>query len=228
MAANPTVGAEAGTGAEGSPSQPVSPQAQTPIESDVTKLLAGLGERFDGLQRELRGLQGRQDKAENNFQQQLARLESYEKQGLTREQAIAEMQSDDAAEMRWTNLEKKLDDLAARFAGAGTQANAQQKVAQVFESIGLDVKDPRVASSLLKQYKDADAVELEAYRLLHQIQQSPNPNPAQQSSLSGGNAGGNNQPNPLAVELNELMANPTQNWRRISEIKGQLDKEGWK
>lgn len=182
---NQTVGTPAPNGAAGKPNQPVSP-AQNPIDGDVAKLLAGLGEKFDGLQKELRGLQGRQDKSENNFQAQLARLEQYEKQGLSRPEAVAKMQSDDAAESRWTNLEKKLDTLAAQFANGGTQANDNSSVAKVFESLGLDLKDTRVASALVRKYENADQVELTAYRLQRELAQSPNPTSAQSASLLTG------------------------------------------
>jgi len=205
MAANPNVGTDPQAGAGSTPSEPVSPQVPAPIESDVTKLLAGLGEKFDGLQKELRGLQGRQDKSENNFQAQLARLKQYTNQGMSETEAIAEMQSDDAAEQRWTNLEKKLDGLADQFASGGTQANGQQAVTKVFEAIGLDVKDPRVASALLTQYKTAEEVELAAYRLQRQIQQSPNHNPAQNPSLNGNPPAGGMSPQQIEEKSTRLL-----------------------
>jgi hypothetical protein len=227
MAANPNVGATPEPGAEGTPSQPVSPPESKPIGDDVTKMLADFGGKLDSLGKELRGLQGRQDRAENNqndFQKQLARLEQYEKQGMTREEAIAEMQSDDAAEARWKSLEQKLDDLAGRLAGGGTQASGQQQVAKVFEAVGLDVKDPRVASALLTQYKTADEVELAAYRLLRQIQQSPNPNPAQDPSLNGGGGGGVQNQDALLAQLKELQKDPVRHRKEIVDLKKQL---GW-
>jgi hypothetical protein len=227
MAANPNVGAEAQSGAEGTPSQSVSQPAQPPIEGNVTQLLAGLGDKLGSLESQLRGLQGRQDKTENNFQAQLAKYQQYTKQGLKHEEALYEMQSDEVAEQRWQkvdDLAKKLDDLAARFNGGGTPANGQQqKVAEVFESIGLDVKDPRVASALLTKYESTEQVELAAYRLSRQIQQSPNPNPAQSPSLqSGGNAGVN--VDALAQEYDALMRDPSANFQRMSEIQQELDK----
>jgi hypothetical protein len=227
MAANPNVGAEAQPGAEGTPSQPVSQQAPAPIESDVTKLLAGLGEKFDGLQKELRGLQGRQDKAENNFQAQLARFNQIKTQGnLSDDQAMAEMQRVDT-EAQWRqNLEKKLDDLAGRIASGGTQANGQQAVAKVFEAVGLDVKDPRVASALLKQYQSAEEVELAAYRLQHQIQQSPNPTPAQNSSLPGNGSSGAASLDAIYAQYAEAFKNPTQNAELLKSLETQMRQLG--
>jgi len=229
MAANPNVVPDAGTGAGAQPEQPVSPPAQPTIESDVTKLLAGLGDKFDGLQKELRGLQGRQDKSENNFQAQLARLKQYTAQGMSETEALAEMQSDDAAEQRWTSLEKKLDGLAAQLASGGTQASGQQTVAKVFEAIGLDTKDPRVASALLTQYKTTEEVELAAYRLQRQIQQSPNPNPAQNASLNGNApAGGMNaqQIEEKSTRLLRLYDNYDKNAPQIKVLEKEIE-EFW-
>jgi hypothetical protein len=233
MAANPNVGTEAQSGAGSTPSEPVSPPAQPPIESDVTRLLAALegkiNERFQSLENNLTGLkkvQGDIDRSRNAFQEQLARLEQYEKKGLSREEAVAAMQSDDATESRWSSLEQKLDALAERIAGAGTQANGQQAVAKVFEAVGLDVKDPRVASSLLKQYKDADAVELEAYRLQRQIQQSPNPNPAQSPSLQGGSAQAAANLDALYMQYAEAAKSPTLNAETLKSLEAQIKSLG--
>ena len=227
MAANPNVGAEAQPGAEVSPDPPVSQQAQPPIGDDVTKMLAGLGEKFDGLQKELRGLQGRQDRTENNFQAQLARFNQIKTQGnFSDEQAMAEMQQMDAEETRWKTLEQKLDDLAGRIASGGTQASGQQAVTKVFESIGLDVKDPRVASALLTQYKTAEEVELAAYRLQHQIQQSPNPNPAQQASLTGATSPGAATLDAIYAQYQEAFKNPTQNAELLKSLETQMKQLG--
>jgi hypothetical protein len=236
MAANPNVGSDAQAGAGSQPDQPVSPQAQPPIESEATKLLAVLESKLDGrfksLEDNLTGLkkvQGEIDRSRNAFQEQLAKLSQYEKQGMTRDEAVVAMQNDDATESRWTNLEKKLDTLADQLATGGTQASGQQKVAEVFAKIGLDVKDPRVASSLLKQFKDADAVELEAYRLLRSIQQSPNPNPAQNASLNGNApAGGMNaqQIEEKSTQLLRLFDNYTQNEPQIKVLQKEIE-EYW-
>src|SRR5687768_10239400 len=132
MTENQTVGTDAQSGAGSTPSEPVSQQAQTPIEGDVTKLLAGFGEKFESLEKQLRGLQGRQDMAETNFQTQLAKFNQIKSQGnLSDEQAMEVMQKGDAEAQRWTALEQKLDGLAARLTGAGTQADGQQAVTKV-------------------------------------------------------------------------------------------------
>lgn len=222
--ASSTVGTEVVNGAAGTPNQQVSPQAQTPIENDVTKLLSVFEGKFETLSKELRGLQSKQDKAESNFSQQLARLEQYEKQGLGRTEALAKMAEDDAQVSWRTKLETQLNEIAARLESGGTQTNRQQGVAQVFESLGLDPKDPRVAGALVRQYKNADEVELAAYRLQREIANTPNPTAAQQASMTGSTT--HVDVNALAAEHSVLMKNPTKNMARLAEINKLLDEAG--
>jgi hypothetical protein len=231
MTENQTDGAVSAGGQEGSPNPTSSPQTPKPFDGDVNSLFSSLqgtlDERFTSIEKNLSErlgrVQGTVDRSQNEFRQWLGKVEQYEKQGLSREEAIAEIESDTVAEQRWKSLESKLDDLATKFASVGTQANGGQGVAKVFEAVGLDVKDPRVASSLLKQYKDADAVELEAYRLQRQIQQNPNPNPAQNPSLSGGSSVSTNI-DALSAEYDELSKNPGANFERLTQIQQELDK----
>jgi hypothetical protein len=229
MAANPNVGSEAAAGATETPNQSVSQAESKPI-GDVSQLLSDFGGKLESITKELRGLQGRQDRSDGkfgDFQKQLARLAQYEKQGMSREEAIAEMTADDASEQRWTNLERKLDELATRIASGGTQASGQQAVAKVFEAIGLDLKDPRVAASLLKNYKDSDAVELEAYRLQRQLSESPNPTPAQAASMQGGGASGKApDQKELWARYQAEVAQHRGNVLMVSDIQSKYRKEG--
>lgn len=226
MTENPNVGAGDASGASGEPTSQVSQTAAQPIGDDATKLLAGLGEKFDSLEKQLRGLQGRQDKAENNFREQLARLNQFKKEGMSDEDALAAMETVDREEQRWKSLEQKLEDLAGRFASAGTQANEQQQVAKVFESLGLDTKDPRVASALVKKYDSPDAVELAAYRLQRELAASPNPNSAQAASMSGGVNGASSSADAQFLRLEELYKNYSANRVEIEAIEKNLTAAG--
>jgi hypothetical protein len=224
-----TVGTEGNAGAEGTPSQPVSQNPSTPIESDVTKLLAGFGERFDTLQKELRGLQGRQDRADNNFQSQLAKFNQIKTQGnLSDAQAMEVMERGDAEAQRWAALEKKLDGLAERIGGAGTQSNGQQlDVTKVFESYKLDPRDPRVAPLLVKKYETQEQAELAALKLQWDISQSPNPTAAQGASMTGGNSGFASSNEEKAVRLQELYKTYSQNIPEIESIEKDLRASGY-
>lgn len=229
MTENPTVGGEGNVGASGTPNSQVSQTPQTPIQGDVTQLLtqleSRLEEKFGNITKEVRGLQSRQDKSENTFQQQLARMEQLTSKGLTKEEALSTMQKEDN-EYQWrSSLEKKLDDiLAGRIASAGTQANGQQKVAEVFAQVGLDPKDPRVAQHLVKSYETPEQMELAAYRLQRELASTPSPNSAQAASLQGQSQ--QVDVNSLAAEYDQLAKNPTAKGAttRMAEIQEELNK----
>src|SRR3990167_3701399 len=117
MTTTPIVGEADPAGADGQPVQPVSQADAKPIEGDAIKLLTELGGKYDTLVKELRGLQGRQDKSEksvNDFQGQLARYTQYTDRGLKPDEALAEMQRVDADAQWRQSLETKLDNLAGR------------------------------------------------------------------------------------------------------------------
>lgn len=229
MTVDPTVGEAGSAGASGTPNPQVSQTPQTPIQGDVTQLLtqleSRLEEKFGSITKEVRGLQSRQDKSENTFQQQLARMEQLTSKGLTKEEALSTMQKEDN-EYQWrSSLEKKLDDiLAGRIAGAGTQANGQQKVAEVFAQVGLDPKDPRVAQHLVKSYETPEQMELAAFRLQRELANTPSPNSAQAASLQGQSQ--QVDINSLAAEYDQLAKNPTAKGAttRMAEIQEELNK----
>jgi len=228
-------GAVPDSGQGGTPSQPSSPQTPAPFDGDAAQLLGTLldqklNERFTAFEKSLGErvgrAQGAADRSSNAVRELAAKIQQYEKQGFTRDEAIAEIESDNA-EAQWrSGLEKKLDDLAGRIANGGTQASGQQAVAKVFEAIGLDTKDPRVASALLTQYKTAEEAELAAYRLQHQIQQSPNPNPAQNASLTGSTTPGAASLDAVYAQYAEAFKNPTQNAELMKSLEAQMKQLG--
>ena len=229
MTDQPNVGTNAPAGAEGSPSQPVSPPAAQPISGDVMALLNDLGGKFDGLSKELRGLQGRQDKQENNFRAQLARLNQIKEQGgLTDEQALQQLETVDAQEQRWRTLEQKLDSLAGQFGNGGTQPNAQQNMTAVFEQIiGKDnLTNPLVASVISQQYKTAEEAQLAAYKLYHQLSTLPQPNAAQSASMQGNALSGAATNDQKVLHLESLYKNYSANQAEITALENELRQSG--
>lgn len=235
MTENPNVGSAPATGAEGTPNPAVSPQGTQPI-GDVTQLLSALEgkfvERFSSLEKnltsQLSGLQkvqGEIDRSRNAFQEQLARLEQYEKRGLSRQEALSEMEADDESNKRYMTLEQRLAEIAARLESGGTQSNRQQQVAEVFASKGLDPKDPRIAPFLVKDYSSPEAMELAAYRLREELASTPNPTLAQQASLTGGNSAPLNAEEKM-TRLETLYKNYTQNRAEIEGIEKELRAAG--
>lgn len=186
MTDQPNVGTAPATGAPETPNSSVSPQGTPPIEGAdqlLNLLESRFSSKFDNLTKELRGLQSRQDKAENSFQERLAKLDQLQGQGLSREQALAKMEAEDA-DVSWRkNLETRLEQIASQLGSGGTQTNRQQQVADVFANVGLDPKDPRVAPFLVKEYQSPEAMELAAYRLHKELTQTPTPTAAQGASL---------------------------------------------
>jgi hypothetical protein len=194
-ALNPNVGATAEAGA--SESQPNASAAQpATIEGEAAKLLELLEgrftERFSTLEKNLTGqlsglkkVQGEIDRSREDFRNQLTQLNKLTKQGMTQEEALQKMEQDAAESDRFTKLEQQIANLTSLLAG-NQNGQAQQSVASVFAKYGLDVKDPRVAPALTKQYTNLDEAEVAALKLFHAIQTSPTPTPAQQPSLTGG------------------------------------------
>lgn len=226
MAENSNVGSGADGGAAGSPDQQVSQQTSQPIESDVHQMLKAYGEKLESVTKELRGLQGRQDRSDNqtnDFRKQLARLQQYKTEGMSDEEALAEMEADDASTRRWQVLEQKIDGLAARFEGVGNTSNSQQMVTTVLSEYGLDPKDPFVAGKLAGQNPTTkEQAEILAGRILRDKALAPQTNPAQQSATPG-TPGGGTPADPM-VKLQELMKDPVRNRKEIAEVKKQL---GW-
>lgn len=212
---------------EGAAEQPA-PQVSQPIEGDVTKMLADFGGKLEGISKELRGLQGRQDKADNkysDFQGQLARLNQYKAQGLNDTEALAEMEADDVAANRWKSIEEKIEGLAARIGGVGTQPDTQQMVAAVLSEYNLDPKDAYVAGRLSGQkFETKEQAELFAARILRDIVTNKT-NPAQQSASTGVVTGASD-PSADFLRLEGLYKNYSQNAGEIQAIEGRLKASG--
>lgn len=192
---NPNVGAGADAGA--AESQPnASPNQQASIEGDAAKLLELLegkfAERFQTLEKNLTGqlsglkkVQGDIDRSRDEFRQRLEQLNKLTKAGMTQEEALTKLDAE-AAEREWrTGMEAKMNDLMSLLAG-NQSGQPQPSVASVFEKYGLDVKDPRVAPALTKQYANLAEAEVAALKTFHAIQTSPNPTPAQTPAMTGG------------------------------------------
>lgn len=224
---NPNVGAAPVTGAEGTPIPAVSPQGTPSIEGAdqlLNLLESKFSSKFDNLTKELRGLQSRQDKTESGFQERLAKLDQYQNQGLSREQALSRMEAEDADTSWRKSLESRLEQIAARLENGGTQTNRQQQVAEVFSSKGLDPKDPRVAPFLVKEYQSPEAMELAAYRLREELASTPNPNPAQGASMQGKSV--KESPEALWSDYQSAIAPHRGNIYKISEIQAEFRKRG--
>jgi hypothetical protein len=231
MTGNQTDGTVPAEGQGGTPAQPSSPQTPAPFDGDAAQLLGTLletklNERFATFEKALGEkvgrAQGAADRSSNAVRELAAKIEQYEKQGMTREQAITQIESVDA-ETQWKqSLEQKLNDLAGRVANGGTQASGQQKAAEVFANIGLDTKDVRVAPALLRQYANEAEMKLAAYELRDQIQQSPNPNPAQNASLTGATSQRAADLDAVYLQYQQAIKTASQNPELVERLSKQI------
>jgi predicted nucleic acid-binding Zn-ribbon protein len=182
-----------------------------------------------GLEKELRGLQGRQDRSEKtvgSFQEQLARFNQVKAQGnLSDEQALDVLQKQDAEQSRWTDLNKRLDELAGRIGGFGTASPAQQMVAEVMSEFRLDPKDPYVAAQFQgKQFANRDAAEAFAGRVLRDKTYSNQPTQAQAASTPGSAA---DSVQEKIARLDSMMHDPIKNQKEIKALSAELDAVNW-
>lgn len=215
------------SGATGSPNQDVSQTEKKPLDGDAIKLLTELKGGYDTLVKELRGLQGRQDRNDKNvtdFQGQLARFNQVKAQGnLSDEQALAEMQRVDGESQWKISLEKRLDDIAGRLGGIGSTPTEQQMVAEVLNEYKLDPKDAFVAAQFKgKTFANRTEAELAAARVFRDKQLSPNPNSAQSASQAGGISAGDENNEEIYARIAELSKNRTQNRAEIDTLLKQV------
>lgn len=223
-------------GGAGQPDQNLSQQPAQGIDGQVAQLYAQLessfGNKFSTLEKNILGqleglgkVQGRIDQSQTAFQEQLARYQALTDKGLKPQEAIAEMGKTDA-EAEWkNNLQKQLSELAQIVKNGGSAQNSQQEAAKVFETLGLDLKDPRVALAAAKKYDTPEMAELEAYRLQRQIAQSPDPTAAQNAALNGNFTATNTE--AQFTRLEELYKNYTQNKTEIDAIESGLRAGGF-
>jgi hypothetical protein len=189
-------GVGAGAGAGENANSQVSQQQTPAIEGEAEKLLTLLEGRFackfDELARSLTGqleglkkVQGEIDRSRNEFRERLQQLNKLTKQGMSQEEALETLERQAAEQDRFTKLEQQIANLTSLIAGNGN-GQKQQSVAEVFAQYGLDPKDPRVAPALAKQYANPQEMEIAALKVFHSIHTAPNPNPAQNPALNGG------------------------------------------
>jgi chromosome segregation ATPase len=209
---------------EGAVSQPEE-QVSKSIDDKTIKLLSDLGGQVETLQKELRGLQGRQDKVDSTFKQTMADYQKLLNRGMSHEEAVDALESKQKETSTLTELQKQVQELAQQLAGRQPNPEATQQVVKAFESFDLDMKDPRVLVAMQKHYpKMGDALEA-AFKLKEELSKSPNPAKSQSASAEGANTGSIDVA-ALVAESEVLMREPSKNYERILEINDALRKAG--
>ncbi len=222
------------TAAATQPGQSAQTEVQQPSIGDVLETLKGIAEKQSSFESQLRGLQGVQQKTNNElggFRQQLAQLNRYKADGMSDEEALAEMEADNASNQRWQAVEQTLQTVLARLDGGGTAQNAQRTTTDILSSAlsqyQLDPKDPYVAGRLAGQSpKTETEAELLAARIFKDQKLAPPTNPSQQSSTPANNSGAGVDYNALSAEYDALSKGDITDpavFQRMTEIKKELD-----
>ena len=148
MTEEPKVDGLVEDGAVSQPASAVSDSAQTPI-AEVTALKAKLSE----LEKQFSGLQGRQDKADNNLgkaQEAIDRYQSLLDQNLSPKEAKATMAKEDEAKSKDKMLEELYNAVIGGKLSGVTGTNTQQtsEATRLIQELGLDGNSPEVNAVL--------------------------------------------------------------------------------
>lgn len=213
-------------------SQPASsPEPQKPFDGDVSVLLTQftktveerLAAQEKALTEKLGRVQGTVDRSQNEFRKWMGDVEKLEKQGMTRDEAIGELERNQQSEQRWQTFESRLEEIASLVRSGGNANGQTQMLTEVMSEFQLDPKDPYVASQLQgKKFASRTEAEAWAGRVFREKVTSNQPNSAQQASspASATNTSGGEK----ILRLAELQKDPIRNRVAIRELEKEL---GW-
>lgn len=161
MTEEPKVDGLVEDGAVSPPVSAVSDSAPTPI-ADVTALEAKVSE----LTKELRGLQGRQDKADNKYQESLDRYQSLLDKNLSPAEAKATMAKEDKEKSKDQMLEEIYTAMkSGKLPGVvGSDTQQTSEATRLIQEFGLDANRPEI-NAVLAQGLEGLALENALLRL---------------------------------------------------------------
>jgi len=147
MTEEPKVDGLVEDGADSPPAKSVSDLPSTPI-ADVTALEARVSE----LTQELRGLQGRQDKADNKYQESIDRYQSLLDQNLSPAEAKATMVKEDEEQSKDKMLQEIYDAVKSGKLGGvvGSAPEQTSEATRLIQELELDANSPEVNAVLGK------------------------------------------------------------------------------
>lgn len=230
MAENLNDGTAVPGGQEATPTPASSPEPQKPFDGDVSKLLDQFTQtvegRFSALEKtfteKLGRVQGTVDRQTNDFRKWMGDVERLEKSGLTRDEAIEKLETDQQSEQRWTTFQNQLNEIATLVKSGGSANTQGQMLTEVMREFNLDPKDTYVAAQLQgKQFSSRTEAEAWAGKVLRDKVLSNQPNTAQQASSPAGAPQGNQE---KIARLAELQRDPIRNRVAIREMEKEL---GW-
>ncbi len=206
-------------GASSPPANGVSAQAQKSIDE-----AAVWQEELSKVKAELRGLQGRQDKASDKLSKQQEAIERYEK-------LIADGKSPAEAKQTITDedfrngISQRLEALEGSLSvGTGTTVNEQSDTARIISNLELDANSAEVIEVLGKGLDGSD-LELALTKLKLRQTNKPSPSAASAPSKTASHQSPDDSDDLLA-EYAQLSINYTENIERIKKIEGILQERG--
>lgn len=212
-----TQAASAGASSQGGVQQPSLDVAE------LQKTFDAFGKQIETLTARVNGLQGEKDKRISGLEGKIVEYESLVERLGSKESALAQMQLQE----QLASMNQALQELkgSASTLSPGTAQGGAVNAAQAFVEMGLDLKDPRVAVALNKQYPNEDAAIAAAYKLSKQIQSGPAPSEAQGAALQGKTPAPNDV-EALTDEYKKNMLAARGNERELTRIREEAIKQG--
>ena len=212
---------DVGIGAEGTTTPPVS----KPIESapQQSQELLEIKKALELTRSELKGLQSRQDKEQNEVQRFMGEVKKRMAKGMSLEEAeqavTAENQAAQKDELLYKIAQKVgVLDSPSTPAPAGNGQGQTVDVASTLSKYGLNENDPDVAAELASE-RD---VEKAALRVALKRSKQPTPDASASSSVTG-NAPPVSNDGELVAELQKLQKDPVRNAKKIREVEAKLN-----
>ncbi len=175
--ADPKVGESDEFGGELEPQGNLSNESTQPIQ-DATNV-KNLESELNILKKELKGLQGRQDKEKSAFQEFLAEYKSQKKRGLGDEEAeeaassvLKEREEAENQKLLLKQIAQKLGLDPASSNIAGNNMKRATGYEKVIEKLQLDINDP-IVTKLMRENTDITDFALEASKYVRQQNNAP-------------------------------------------------------
>lgn len=228
MTTNTNVGNQTPDGAGENTNSPVSPENGQPIAGTPqgSQELLELRKGYERLEKELRGLQSRQDVEKNDVQRFMAEVKQQMAKGKSLEEAEAAVTESRKAQEKDDLLFKiaqkvgVLGDVSQTAAGNG--GNVTDEAAQVISELKLDANAPEVLS-ILQKGLDPLRQELELRRLA--TRPRPQPTPAESPSVRSTPASPDKAAEIERGYLAAIAKVPRGNTHMVSQVKAEWRKK---
>ena len=188
--ADPKVGERDEFGEELAPQGNLSNESNQPIQ-DATNV-KNLESELNILKKELKGLQGRQDKDKSVFQEFLAEYKSQKKRGLGDEEAeeaassvLKEREEAENQKLLLKQIAQKLGLDPASSNIAGNNMKRATGYEKVIEKLQLDINDP-IITKLMRENADITDFAIEAGKYVNQQKTAPQMTEAQKPVSTAG------------------------------------------